>query len=199
MKYLVMLVSVGFMSSSYAQESPLGESVASPSLSQKPYSIQASFESYTPRERDSFTFQGVNVGFEWNSKFTNSKFVMVMGPNISVLNEEKSKVEEDIVFVKWNHGFLYNIDLGGNMLLKPQISAGLGYGWLNSDRPGGLSQTDENAPLVELIGGLEFSPFTDMNVYAKGGYRYFEIDDVGDENTGQLEGEFAMLGLGVNF
>lgn len=199
MKYLIIILSLLFFYNVRAQEFDDMDSVSTMDNSFKEYTVQLSYENYTPKERDSFSLQGVNAGFQWNSKFEDSQFVMVMGPNLSVLNEEKSNVEEDIVFVKWHHGVSYIYDLGDNVELRPNLVAGLGYGWLNSDRPNGQSQSDENAPLLEIVAGLDFKPGSDVNLFARGGYRYFEVDKAGVGNTGQLEGDFAMLGLGLNY
>ena len=159
----------------------------------------ASYEHYSPEERENYSLDGVNVGVQQRHKFENTRATMIMGPNISFLTKEKANLEEDALFLKWNHGFSYDIDMGGTMLLQPLAEAGLGYGWLNSDRLGPSDNRDENAPLVELMAGLNFKPERDINIFAKGGYRYFEVDDSGFADGGELQGTIAMLGLGVGF
>ena len=199
MKNLIIILSMLFMSNVNAEIGESMDSMSSFGMNSKPYAFHVAYENYTPKERVNFNLQGVNIGIQWSDEYEESQFVMVMGPNLSVLNEEKAGAEEDIVLLKWDQGLSYIFDFGDNVQLRPNVVAGVGYGWLNSDRPNGLSQSNENAPLLEFIAGLDFKPGSDVNMYAKGGYRYFEVDKAGAGVSGQLEGSFAMLGLGFNY
>jgi len=203
MKLLLIILSISLLSRAAAndevEEKMNGESTAEMTSKQVGYQGHASYEYFSPKERDNYDLNGINIGFQYDYRIEGTQTSMLMGPNLSLFTKDITDIEEDLIFVKWDQGIAYNIDIGGNMLLQPLAMIGVGYGWLNSTRPYGQSQNDENAPTYEAMLGVNFFPVTDLNMFLKGGYRIFEVDDVPAQNTGQLDGGLAMAGLGVSF
>lgn len=203
MKLLLIILSLAALNNSYANdefnERMDGESTIEMKSTGNEYKGHASYEFFSPKDRDNYDLNGINIGFQYDYKFKGSQTSMLMGPNISLFNEDTANVEEEVVLLKWNQGVAYSVDMGGNKILQPLALFGVGYGWLNSTRPLGQSQNDENAPIYEALVGLNFIPATNFNMFVKGGYRFFEVDDVPAQNSGQLDGALAMAGLGVGF
>jgi len=199
MKFLPILISVMIVSASFAEDDMQEEQVSTKMIKQKKYLGHASYEYYTPKERSNYSPQGVNAGFQYNYKIKDTQAAMIMGPNLSYLYGEKFNVEEKIFFIKWDQGISYDFEVGKNMLLQPLAQVGFGHGWLNSNRPAGQSQYNENASTLEFVAGLNFIPAENLNVFAKGGYRFFKVDDFATQSTGELKGTLAMVGLGMGF
>jgi opacity protein-like surface antigen len=152
--------------------------------------IYFSYENYTPADRNEYTYQGVNIELQKTFTYNESQFEMFMGPNVSLLTDEYENNEEEMVFLKWDHGLLHNFDLGQNYLLQPLAQIGVGYGWVKSEK-------NQQSPTFELLAGLNFKPNKSYNIYAKSGYRYFELNNDGQKSLGDLKGGFAMIGFGM--
>lgn len=148
------------------------------------------YENYTPADRNEYTYQGLNIDYQITTSAMAKEVEMTMGPNVSFLTGEYKNNEEDIALLKWNQGLLYNYDVGVNMLLQPQAQIGLGYGWIDSIE-------DQQSPIFEFLAGVNLKPNNNLNFYAKVGYRYFELNNVGERSLGDLKGGLAMLGMGV--
>jgi hypothetical protein len=202
MKLLIISLSMIFFEQAYAQAE---EKIVDDSESENKSSKMnrnlgyASYEYFSPDERLDYSMNGVNIGIQRNYKFKDTLTTMIMSPNLSLFSKNKGGIEEDLVFAKWDHGLAYDVEMANNLIMQPSVMIGVGYGWLNSTRPFGGSQNDENAPMYEALAGLNFKTAQDMNIFAKGGYRLFDVDDVGSENTGELNGALAMVGLGMGF
>lgn len=153
-------------------------------------SIFFAYESYTPADRDEYTYQGINIDYQIKTSGIAKEVEMIMGPNVSFLTSEYKNNEEDIALLKWNQGVLYNYDVGVNMILQPLAQIGLGYGWVDSIE-------DQQSPILEFLAGANLKPNNNLNFYAKVGYRYFELNDVGERSLGDLKGGLAMLGMGI--
>ena len=199
MNYLLPLIVLFTFSTGAWAQGATDLSTSEASMEEKMYLGHASYEYYSPDDRTDFNLQGVNLGVQYNYKFEDSLIEMVMGPNLSLLTEDKNNTVEDVVLLKWDHGISYTFEFGDNVLLKPLFQVGIGYGWLNSKRDNITIQNDENDLLYEALIGANLIPTQDFNVFAKGGYRFFEVDDVGATNTGELQGIFAVAGIGMNF
>lgn len=153
------------------------------------YNPQIAFESYTPVEHDDYIYQGVNIGFQYKYQIKDSQLVMIMNPNISFLVDEYKGDEEKMTLLKWDQGVAYNFEVGKNMLLQPLAQVGLGYGWLDAEK-------DQKSPLIEILAGANFVPSNRINIYAKAGYRFFDLTDIGNESSGDLKGGLALVGMG---
>lgn len=186
---------IGIAQSAESEEAMEQKSMTTPEMMEDKvttakYSPQIAFESYAPVDHDDYIYQGANIGLQYNYEFEDSQFVMVMEPNVSILTDEYKGSEEKIALVKWDHGVGYNYEVGKNMLLQPVAQAGIGYGWLDAEE-------DQRSLLLEVLAGVNLVPNNRVNIYAKGGYRFFDLNDIGAESTGELKGGFAMLGFGM--
>ncbi len=152
--------------------------------------IQAAYESLAPVDHDDYLYRGVNIGYQNNTTFEDTRAVMIMGPNLSYLSDEYNDAKEEMFFLKWNHGVAFNYETTAG-LVQPLVAAGLGYAWYNGAR-------DENAPMAEALLGVNFVPSNRINIYAKGGYRFLDLDDAGANSVGDLRGSTFTFGLGVS-
>ncbi len=154
------------------------------------YTVHFNYEFFTPADYDNYRYEGINIGLQNNQRLENPEVYMIMGPNISYIGDVYQDNVEELIFLKWNHGIGKTYEVGNNKLLKPFVQAGVGYGWMNAKR-------DENAPLVEALAGVNFIPATDINIFAKLGYRFFNLDEAGSKSVGDMKGAFSMLGFGI--
>jgi len=156
------------------------------------YNIQLSYETYTPFDRNEYSYQGINIDLQRIISIDDSQLVLLMGPNMSVLGDKYNSEQEDVVFIKWDQGIAYNIDMGDDMLLQPVLVLGIGYGWIDRD-------DSQQSPIAEIQAGLNLIPNNTTNFYAKAGYRLFDLDDSGSRSLGDLKGGFGMAGFGKMF
>jgi hypothetical protein len=88
----------------YSESSEVSSSKTTIDTTDRNYNVQFSYETYTPTDRNEYSYQGINIDLQNKIKIDDSQLVISMGPNISILGDKYKSVEENLVLIKWDQG-----------------------------------------------------------------------------------------------